>query len=269
MLSSATKLDDKPSVPVDKTAANSAISQHLSTREYIRERIAPKPGDQLYLHLSDLLIGLTEMIPESLSRVLDYGCGGSPYRCLFGSALYQRADLRGGDDLDFEYGEDAELPRQLNSCYDCVLSSQVLEHVASPVDYLANCHRVLRPRGWLVVSTHGTFEDHSWPTDYWRWTAGGLIKLVEAAGFTVGGVRKLTTGPRAAMFILERELYRMKFFGAGPYGRLLHYGTRVVRRAGARRRHLVCDRSFPRHRSVDPVESGHDIYIGVALAARR
>ncbi len=236
--------------------------------EYIRQRLEPKPGGPFYLHLSDLLLELKDLIPAGVLRVLDYGCGGSPYRSLFGSASCHRADLAGGDNLDVEYGEDAELPTNLSG-YDCVFSSQVLEHVPASTAYLANCYRVLSPGGWLILSTHGTFEDHNCPADYWRWTASGLVNLVEQNGFSVGKVKKLTTGPRAAMFILERELYRMNFSEAGLYGHFLHYGATVVRRAGARRRHVVCDQSFSGNRAVEASEVGHDIYIAIALAARR
>src|SRR6266478_5252476 len=115
--------------------------EHLTTTEYIRQRIEPKPGDPFYLVLSDLLMALINMIPPNVSRVLDFGCGGSPYRPLFRSCTYHRADLTGGRDLDFEYGPDSCLPDDISD-YDCVLSSQVLEHVGSPSTYLAECYRV-------------------------------------------------------------------------------------------------------------------------------
>src|SRR5205814_1719914 len=34
-----------------------AIAENIRTKEYIRERIKPSPGDQAYLHLADLLLG--------------------------------------------------------------------------------------------------------------------------------------------------------------------------------------------------------------------
>src|SRR5205085_11279201 len=138
-------------------------------------------------------------------RVLDFGCGGSPYRSLFGSSVYHRADLAGSAmDVDFEYGPDSRLSAK-TADYDCVLSSQVLEHVASPTDYLAECYRLLKPGGHLILSTHGSMEDHACPYDYWRWTAYGLRKLVEEEGIGVQIIKKVRSGTRAADLLYPRD----------------------------------------------------------------
>src|ERR1051326_4363472 len=176
--------------------------QTLLSEEYLRERIEPRPGDPYYLHLSDLLLGIRASIPSDIDKVLDFGCGGSPYRKLFNARTYHRADLKGLPSLDFDFAEDSRI-MAASEDYDCVLSSQVLEHVLSPGDYLAECYRVLKPGGKLILSTHGLFEDHSAPVDYWRWTASGLSKLVDMIGFNVTALKKLTTGPRAAVFFAE------------------------------------------------------------------
>jgi SAM-dependent methyltransferase len=242
--------------------------QDLADEEYTRQRIEPLPGDPLYLHLVDLLEGLKTLIPHNITRVLDYGCGGSPYRRLFGPCVYHRADLTGDETLDFEYGADSRLPAALSD-YDCVLSSQVLEHVLSPSSYLAEGYRVLKPGGYLLLTTHGLFEDHACPDDYWRWTVFGLRRLVEEAGFKVDRILKLTTGPRAAMFLAERELSRLRFRGLGLYSYMLKSGARVARFTNPRRRHEACDASFSQHRMSDADQVGHDMYIAIALAARR
>jgi SAM-dependent methyltransferase len=240
----------------------------LGEAGYLRERLNPQPGEMLYLHLSDLLIALNALIPEHLSMVLDYGCGGSPYRPLFGNCTYHRADLCGGNNLDFEYGPDSKLPLELSG-YECILSTQVLEHVQNPEAYLRECYRLLRPGGNLVLTTHGLFEDHACPYDYWRWTVYGLKRLVENSGLKVEAAKKLTTGPRCAVFLVERQLHWLRFGAAGAYGKLLSAGVKAVRRLGSRRRHEACDLCFGRNRVVDIEEPGHDMYIAIALLASR
>ena len=222
-----------------------------------------------YLCLSDLLIAIRSLVPSHAKRVLDYGCGGSPYRPLFGECTYHRADLAGASNLDFEFAANGRLPPEATD-YDCVLSTQVLEHVEDPAAYLQECYRVLRPGGHLLLTTHGLFEDHAAPHDYWRWTAGGLQRMIEeVAGLKVRTAKKLTTGPRGVLFLSEREFHRLRFASAGAYGALLSFGIRAVQRLGARRLHEASDRSFPHHRVVDADESGHEIYIGIAMLAIR
>jgi SAM-dependent methyltransferase len=240
----------------------------LSEAGYLRERLKPQPGEMFYLHLSDLLIALKALIPGQHSMVLDYGCGGSPYRPLFGNCTYHRADLSGGNDLDFEYDADSKLPLELSG-YDCILSTQVLEHVQNPEAYLGECYRLLRPGGHLVLTTHGLFEDHACPYDYWRWTIYGLKRLVEDSGLSVEAAKKLTTGPRCAVFLVESQLHSLRFGAAGVYGKLLSAGVKGVRWLGSRRRHEACDICFARNRVVDIEEPGHDMYVAIALLASR
>jgi SAM-dependent methyltransferase len=242
--------------------------EDLSNTEYIRQRISPRPGDPAYLHLSDLLLALHEAIPKNAAHVLDYGCGGSPYRPLFNAQVYHRADLAGDASLDLEYGEDSKLLVD-EEYYDCVLSSQVLEHVSSPENYLNECRRVLKPEGTLVLSTHGLFEDHGCPNDFWRWTASGLQKLVRSAGFEVTVAKKLTTGPRAAIFFAERAGFAPSRISTALYNLFPLLALLALRRMGDRRRHRFCDACFPLHRVACASEEGHGMYVAILLVARR
>jgi SAM-dependent methyltransferase len=160
------------------------------------------------------------------------------------------------------------LPMEVSG-YDCVLSTQVLEHVEAPEIYLKECYRVLRPGGSLILTTHGLFEDHACPHDYWRWTIYGLKRLVENSGLHVVSSKKLTTGPRSAVFLAERQLERLRFGSAGAYGKLLSMGIKVVKRLGSRLRHETCDKCFAQNRVVDGGDPGHDMYIAIALLAAR
>lgn len=249
-------------------ALSQGLGMDLGEAEYLRQRSDPRPGDQFYLHLSDILIALKVIKPESARRILDYGSGGSPYRSIFSNCIYHRADLFGGDNLDFSYGLDGRLPASAAD-YDCVLSTQVLEHVEDPDAYLRECYRVLRPDGRLMLTTHGLFEDHGCPYDYWRWTVYGLRRLIEKAGLEVEAVKKLTTGPRCAILLAERELWRMRWGASGGVGRLFSFGVRAAQRLGSKRRHQWCDASFHNHRVVDFDEAGHNNYVAIAVLARR
>jgi SAM-dependent methyltransferase len=118
-------------------------------------------------------------------RVLDYGCAEKPYRGLFGEQVeFVGADLPGNPSANVTIAPDGTLPLE-DSSFDAVLSTQVLEHVADPATYLAECHRVLKPGGRLLLSTHGLMVYHPDPVDYWRWTCAGLRRQVEAAGLVV------------------------------------------------------------------------------------
>src|SRR5581483_7858547 len=105
--------------------------------------------------------------------IVDMGCGNSPYELLFRGegTVYVKCDLEGAVDYILRPGEQVSLA---DGSADGVVSFQVLEHVADLDWYLGECRRVLRPGGWLLLSTHGVWLYHPHPTDYRRWTHDGL-----------------------------------------------------------------------------------------------
>jgi len=118
-------------------------------------------------------------------RVLDYGCADTPYRRFFqADAEYLAADLPGNPQATLDIEPDGGVSVE-DASVDVVLSTQVLEHVSDPQAYLAECTRVLRPGGQLLLSTHGIMVYHPDPDDYWRWTCAGLRRAVESAGLEV------------------------------------------------------------------------------------
>lgn len=130
---------------------------------------------------------------ESLrgTRVLDFGCGEMPYRELFEAveiSEYLRADLPGQADGEIVIGPDGRIP-EYGASFDVVISLQVLEHVPDPSAYLAECRRLLKEGGLLILSTHGIWRYHPHPLDYWRWTAAGLKKTVADQGFSLVSFR--------------------------------------------------------------------------------
>lgn len=184
--------------------ATPAHVEILRQKAFLRERIEPNQSDYYYLHLSDLLEAMRAESSIEPLRILDFGAGGSPYRSLFPCAQYQTADLAGsGADFVIQEDSSTNAPDQV---FDLVLSTQVLEHCRRPERYLAEASRVLKPSGRLVLSTHGLFEDHACPYDFFRWTADGLRSVLEEGGFQVRSVARVTAGPRAAFHLLQSAL---------------------------------------------------------------
>ena len=76
-----------------------------------------------------------------------------------------------------------KLPAEWAGRFSGVLCSEVLEHVARPWVALPALREVIRPGGWLVVTTLFSFPEHGFPDDFYRYTRSGLTLLLEDAGF--------------------------------------------------------------------------------------
>ena len=155
-------------------------------------RLHPPRFHSRWYHLRALRRALeleaTSLPPDSV--LLDLGCGEMPYRSVFEPrvARYVGADLPRNPQAEVHLDESGRVSMPDRSV-DIILSSQVLEHVPSPDAYLAEAHRLLRPSGTLLLSTHGYWMYHPDPTDFWRWTRDGLVRVVESTGFRVQSVR--------------------------------------------------------------------------------
>src|SRR2546426_6127324 len=121
------------------------------------------------------------------ARVIDLGCGSRPYESWFtaAGAHYQGADIGAAAEIRILADGTVEAT---DGQYDLVASFQVLEHVWDVPTYLREARRLLKPDGWLLLSTHGTWLYHPHPNDYRRWTAEGLRREVEACGFRLARV---------------------------------------------------------------------------------
>jgi SAM-dependent methyltransferase len=70
-----------------------------------------------------------------------------------------------------------------SECADTVVCTEVLEHVPSPQQVLAETYRLLRPGGQLIASMPFLSRIHNDPNDYQRYTAAKLSDLLSATGF--------------------------------------------------------------------------------------
>jgi SAM-dependent methyltransferase len=140
------------------------------------------------------------------ARVLDLGAGEAPYRELFAHTDYYTSDWAnsvhpGARAVDF-VGSADDLPLP-DRCFDAVVNTQMLEHVAEPARVLREVHRVLVPGGRFFLSVPLVWELHEEPYDFYRYTKHGLAHLLEQAGFV-----ELTIEPRNDCFTTIAQLMR-------------------------------------------------------------
>ena len=63
--------------------------------------------------------------------------------------------------------------------FETLISTQVLEHLFQTQDYINECHRIMKNGGYALFTVPQTYECHSKPYDYYRFTEFSLNKLFE------------------------------------------------------------------------------------------
>jgi SAM-dependent methyltransferase len=123
--------------------------------------------------------------------VLDYGAGDRPYEEMLHKKYrrYIAADhvathenyCGGRPDILLN---DAPLPLE-SASVDCVILTEVLEHVFDPRAALADLRRVLKPGGILCGTVPFAIQHHDEPYDYHRYTYYCLERMFRETGFEV------------------------------------------------------------------------------------
>ena len=122
-------------------------------------------------------------VEELRGRLLDVGCGDRPYelwvqRGRESVTSYVGIDIHDGPRVDIVIEPDRSWPID-DTSVDCILFNQVLEHVASPHQVLAELARVLRPGGVLLATVPFIYPAHGLPHDYARFTINGIQRMFE------------------------------------------------------------------------------------------
>ena len=120
--------------------------------------------------------------------VVDVGCGRKPYQQWLGTEVTRwlgfdlPAPVSGRPAAD-AFASGSRLPLR-DGMADCVLSTQVIEHVSTPWAVFHEAARILRPGGSLVLTAPQAQWLHEEPHDYFRYTKYGLMSLARDAGLT-------------------------------------------------------------------------------------
>jgi SAM-dependent methyltransferase len=130
-------------------------------------------------------------LPHASGVMLDFGCGGQPYKALFSQRIsqYIGADVAASKDiqLDIEIQPGKPVPLA-DASVDTILSTQTLEHVFNVEFYLSECQRLLKPGGTLILTVPMQWRVHEVPYDYWRFTRYGLVELMRRHGFNTPSI---------------------------------------------------------------------------------
>ncbi len=81
--------------------------------------------------------------------------------------------------------------------YDYVVCTEVLEHTRQPFDAIEEIFRILRPGGYLFLTTPFNFRIHGPLPDCWRFTEHGLRELLKR--FQVVELNQVESRDRALM----------------------------------------------------------------------
>lgn len=126
---------------------------------------------------------MCRFLPGLTGKVLDVGCGQSPYRHLLGAgAEYIGMDFEGSSHFQYEreqdvtYFDGAHFPLE-DASVDHILCTEVLEHCPDPTVLVREMHRVLRPGGTGAVTVPWSARYHYIPHDYFRYTPPTLATL--------------------------------------------------------------------------------------------
>jgi SAM-dependent methyltransferase len=127
---------------------------------------------------------------DAKGLLLDFGCGSKPYKSLFNQVTeYIGVDYENpghdhqNEQIDIFYdGKNIPLPE---GKFDCVMATEVFEHVFNLPELLVELNRVLKIDGQLFFTCPFVWVEHEIPYDYARYTQFALKYELEKAGFEI------------------------------------------------------------------------------------
>lgn len=148
------------------------------------------------------------LAPGVHGRILDVGCGSKPYRKYFDTVEYVGLEIGDRQKPHADYYYDGKVFPFDDSTFDSVLTSQVLEHVFNPSEFLAEINRVLKDGGSLLLTVPFVWDEHEQPFDYARYSSFGLRYLLEEHGFEILDHRKSMDDVRVIFQMINTYIYK-------------------------------------------------------------
>jgi SAM-dependent methyltransferase len=155
----------------------------------VSKNFNPKVTHPLFLMRRELFSAIRKHAHLLNGNLLDFGCGSKPYKSLFSVESYTGLDFEvtghdhTNEEIDVFY--DGKVIPFPDEQFDCVLCSEVVEHLFDLPAVVAEIHRVLKPGGKLLLTCPFVWIEHEVPYDYARYTQYALRHMLEQGGFRV------------------------------------------------------------------------------------
>lgn len=146
--------------------------------------------DIFYVRTS-ILLALKKILPKFSGNLLDIGCGKMPYKRLILESSqiksYTGIDIENSIEYDSkiipDFTWDGDVLPFESDCFDCSISTEVLEHCPKPETFLKEAYRVLKPGGMFFFTVPFLWNLHEVPHDEYRYTPFSLERHLKCSGF--------------------------------------------------------------------------------------
>jgi SAM-dependent methyltransferase len=183
---------------------------------YISQVFNPSPisilFNPVYLSNKTLADAIRRYSKKLNGKLLDYGCGSKPYRHLFdhisqyiGVDIENEGHDHSKEEIDFFY-DGIILPFR-DEEFDCIFSTEVLEHVPNIHASLLEINRVLKIDGSLLLTVPFVYPEHEIPNDFRRYTVYGIKQILKESGFEIIACEKI-----GSFYDVLTQLFVLYFF---------------------------------------------------------
>lgn len=159
-------------------------------------------------------------------RTLDLGSSWSPYAEYFPDRVSCDIEAREGVDV---VADAHSLPFK-DEEFENILCSEVLEHLHTPEQAIAEMWRVLAPGGTLILTTRFMFPIHDAPHDYFRFTEIGMKYLFR--NWEILSFAPETKHFETLAVLIHRMAFTMEFRGGYFTRTVLFLTAKIVGRLG-------------------------------------
>jgi SAM-dependent methyltransferase len=190
----------------------------LLTRDFLNERLVPELEQDTVQYFDHLRRYLFAQQYVAGKHVLEIACGTG-----YGGDILQRGGAQLVMSMDislpalnyarhhwqgrFFAQADAEQLPLSDNCWEVIVSFETLEHLFNPRRFLEEARRVLRPHGYLILSTPnrlaaspGSDKPYS-PYHTFEPTHDELIALLEAGGWQITALHGMAHSPQLQPYV--------------------------------------------------------------------